>query len=68
MIRAGANDIMIRQDTSQQVANPCGALPAPRWVFAQPTPLLIQKGLSATVLQQELQIINAKSADRYTQI
>mmetsp|Transcript_38473 Transcript_38473/g.34026 ORF Transcript_38473/g.34026 Transcript_38473/m.34026 type:complete len:278 (+) Transcript_38473:31-864(+) len=63
MISTGSNGIMMRQDTSMQVANPCGALPAPRWVFAQPTPLLIQKGLSATVLQQELEIINAKSAD-----
>ena len=65
MIQTGANDIMLRQDLSNVQMNPCGALPAPRWVYTQPTPLLIQKGLTATVLQQELQVINDKSADWY---
>ena len=64
MIQAGANGIMLRQDVSNAQMNPCGALPAPRWVYAQPTPLLTQKGLTPTVLQQELQIINAKSEER----
>ena len=65
MIRGGANDIMLRQDSTNVQTNPCGPLPAPRWQFVQPTPLLVQKGLTATVLQQELQIINAKSNERY---
>ena len=65
MIRTMTSDIMLRQDLSNAQTNACGSLPTPRWVFAQPTPLLIQKGLTATVLQQELQIINDKSADWY---
>ena len=65
MIHAGANDIMLKQDLSKTQMNPFGALVAPQWVYTQPTPLLIQKGLTATVLQEELQIINDKSADWY---
>ena len=64
MIRTGAHDIALRQDSSN-AQRPCGAVPAPRWLFVQPTPLLIQKGLNASVLEQELQIINDKSADWY---
>ena len=64
MIRAGVNDIMLRQTQFPTIVNPCASMPAPKWTFTRPTPLLVQKGLSATVLQQELQIINNKSADR----
>ena len=65
MIHTGANEVMLRQDLSNAQMNPCSSVVAPRWIFTQPTPLLIQKGLTATVLQQELQIINNKSADWY---
>ena len=65
MIQARANDIVLKQDVSNTPMNPFGALAAPRWIFTQPTPSLIQKGLTATVLQQELQIIHDKSADWY---
>ena len=66
MIRAGVNDIMIKQDdASERQMCCCGGLPAPQWIYVQPTPLLIKKGLSVNVLQQELKIINAKSADWY---
>ena len=65
MIQTATNDIMLKQDLSNTQMNPCGSLAAPQWVFIQPTPLLIQKGLTPTVLQQELQIINDKSVDWY---
>ena len=65
MIQARTNDIILKQDLSNVQISLCGALPPPRWVFTQPTPLFIQKGLTDTVLQQELQIIHDKSANWY---
>eukprot|EP00485_Elphidium_margaritaceum_P006610 CAMPEP_0202688590 /NCGR_PEP_ID=MMETSP1385-20130828/4089_1 /ASSEMBLY_ACC=CAM_ASM_000861 /TAXON_ID=933848 /ORGANISM="Elphidium margaritaceum" /LENGTH=250 /DNA_ID=CAMNT_0049343599 /DNA_START=37 /DNA_END=789 /DNA_ORIENTATION=+ len=47
-----------------QCACKCGKnIPALKWAYRAPTPLLVEKGLSPKILQQELDIIHNKSEE-----
>mmetsp|Transcript_40981 Transcript_40981/g.65901 ORF Transcript_40981/g.65901 Transcript_40981/m.65901 type:complete len:270 (+) Transcript_40981:64-873(+) len=68
----GSNDtqIVLRSNDIQIVlrqgprTGECGR-PCPQWIYAAPTPLLEQKGLSAQVLQQELETIHSVCQKRH---
>ena len=65
------NDILLRKERKPFVNPLCNGgikVPIPKWTYTAPTPLLSQKGLTDTILRQELQTINAKSEEHQGQI
>jgi len=61
----GPNDVVLRQiPGAADITCLCSNL-SPRWTYSSPTPLLEQRGLSAQVLQQELNTIESVCQQRY---